>query len=86
MRSRTDVLVRRPAQKTAGLPAHFTASSVASESIDAEASVFADLGEPYIDKGGIDCDTSGDAAPAYLDLLLTILLDYHSEKDRRADS
>ncbi|PCC43162.1 hypothetical protein [Brevibacterium aurantiacum] len=86
MRSRTDVLVRRPAQETAGLPAHFAASSFASESIDAGASVLANLGEPYIDKGGNDLDNSGDAVPVYLDLPLTILLDYHSEKDRRADS
>ncbi|GEB24810.1 UvrD-helicase domain-containing protein [Brevibacterium aurantiacum] len=69
----TDVPVRRLAQETVGLPAHFTASSVGSGGIDAEVSVLANLGEPLVDKGGKDWDRIGDAVHAYLGLPLASL-------------
>ncbi|MDN5654189.1 MAG: exonuclease V subunit beta, partial [Kocuria sp.] len=69
----TDVPVRRLAQEVVGPPAHFTASSVGSEGIDAEVSVLANLGEPLVDKGGKDWDRIGDAVHAYLGLPLASL-------------
>ncbi|GAA1560918.1 UvrD-helicase domain-containing protein [Brevibacterium picturae] len=69
----TDVPVRRLAQEVVGPPAHFTASSVGSEGIEAEVSVLANLGEPLVDKGGKDWDRIGDAVHAYLGLPLASL-------------
>ena len=71
--SHTDVPVRRLAQEVIGPPAHFTASSVGSEGIDAEVSFLANLGEPLVDKGGKDWDRIGDAVHAYLGLPLASL-------------
>ena len=69
----TDVPVHRPAQETVGPPAHFTSSTVGSEGIDAEVTVLANLGEPFVDKGGKDWDRIGDAVHAYLGLPLVSL-------------
>lgn len=69
----TDIPMRRPTKETAGLPARFTASSVSSEGIDAKVSVFADLGEPLVEKGGKDWNLIGDAVHAYLGLPLSSL-------------
>lgn len=69
----TDVAMRRPLKGIVGLPARFTASSVESEGIKAEVSVFAHLGEPLVDKGGRDWDLIGDAVHAYLGLPLSSL-------------
>ncbi|WP_193084616.1 UvrD-helicase domain-containing protein [Brevibacterium aurantiacum] len=71
--SHTDVPVRRLAQEVIGPPAHFTASSVGSEGIDAEVSFLANLGEPLVDKGRKDWDRIGDAVHAYLGLPLASL-------------
>ncbi|MGO1623409.1 PD-(D/E)XK nuclease family protein, partial [Flaviflexus sp.] len=69
----TDAPVRRLAQEVVGPPAHLTASSVGSDGIDAEVSVLANLGEPFVDKGGKDWDRIGDAVHAYLGLPLASL-------------
>ena len=69
----TDVPVRRLAQEVVGPSAHFTASSVGSEGIDAEVSVLANLGEPLVDKGGKDWARIGDAVHTYLGLPLASL-------------
>lgn len=69
----TDIPMRQAAKGTARLPARFTASSVSSEGIDAEVSVFASLGEPLVDKGGKDWNLIGDAVHAYLGLPLSSL-------------
>ncbi|PCC55784.1 exonuclease V subunit beta [Brevibacterium aurantiacum] len=69
----TDIAMRRPLKGIVGLPARFTASSVESEGIKAEVSVFAHLGEPLVDRGGRDWDLIGDAVHAYLGLPLSSL-------------
>src|SRR5699024_5960899 len=69
----TDIPMRRPEQEAVGPAARFTASSVGSEGIDAEVSVFANLGEPLVDEGGKDWDRIGDAVHAYLGLPLSSL-------------
>ncbi|SDS99063.1 ATP-dependent exoDNAse (exonuclease V) beta subunit (contains helicase and exonuclease domains) [Brevibacterium sandarakinum] len=69
----TDIAMRRPFKGAAGIPSRFTASSVESEGIDADVSVFARLGEPLVGKGGKDWDRIGDAVHAYLGLPLSSL-------------
>ncbi|PCC46071.1 UvrD-helicase domain-containing protein [Brevibacterium aurantiacum] len=73
--ARTDIPVRGSAPNETSLPARFTASSVASDGVEAEVEIIAKLGEPLVAKGGKDWDRVGDAVHAYLGLPLTPLTD-----------
>ncbi|WP_198393845.1 PD-(D/E)XK nuclease family protein [Brevibacterium yomogidense] len=62
----TDVPLRRPAVREEFVPARLTASSAASEGIDADIRVAATLGEPLVARGVVDWDIVGDAVHSYL--------------------
>lgn len=73
--AQTDIPTRKPQPADTDLPARFTASNVSSEGIDAMVSILAELGDPFVEKGGKDWDRIGDAIHAYLGLPLTVLPD-----------
>lgn len=62
----TDVPLRRPAVREEFVPARFTASSAASEGIDADIRVVTTLGEPLVARGGVDWNIVGDEVHSYL--------------------